>query len=113
MHEYLLQLKNITNMLVAVSSPIDEEDMVLHILNGLSAEFNSIKTAIKTRPQAISLPELQDLLIIKDQQICLPALVMSFNNNVLSFAFITKQMSNNDGGGGSNHSGWSRGKGRY
>lgn len=50
MGDYLNQIKRIVDTLAAVSSPLEDEDIVLHILNKLPSSFNSFKMAICTRP---------------------------------------------------------------
>ena len=41
---------------------IDEEDVLIHTLNGLPHEFNAFKTSIRTRAQPITIEELHTLL---------------------------------------------------
>lgn len=62
-------MKSIVDTLATVSSPLEEEDIILYILNGLPSHFNSFKTTIRTRSETITVSELQELLLIKDQQL--------------------------------------------
>lgn len=49
MAEYLQQIKKVVDTLPAVSSLLEEEDVILYILNGLPPEFNSFKMARKNQ----------------------------------------------------------------
>ena len=62
MEEYLNQFKLISDQLALASSPNDDEDLVLLILNGLPKEYNALKTTIRARSKLISLDQLSALL---------------------------------------------------
>lgn len=62
MEEYLGQIKIISDQLSLVSSPIDDEDLKLLILNGLPDEYNALKTTIRARSEPISVDSLCSLL---------------------------------------------------
>lgn len=66
MVEYLQHIKMLIDMLMAVGSPIDDEDITLHILNGLPDKFNAFNTTVRLRPQSISIIELQDLFLVEE-----------------------------------------------
>lgn len=51
MTEYLRQMKKILDTLVSVSASLEEEDIVLHILNGLPPDYNPFKTTIRAISQ--------------------------------------------------------------
>ncbi|KAE9457954.1 hypothetical protein C3L33_10143, partial [Rhododendron williamsianum] len=63
MDVYLQQIKTLTDQLALAGSPIDNEDLVLITLNGLSDEFRAFKTSIRTRPSPITMEELCSLLL--------------------------------------------------
>ncbi|PKU78985.1 Retrovirus-related Pol polyprotein from transposon TNT 1-94 [Dendrobium catenatum] len=62
MQQYLDQIKKLVDNIAAAGSKVDTEDIVLYILNGLPASYNSFKTAIRTSLQPISLDDLYSLL---------------------------------------------------
>ncbi|KAI0516541.1 hypothetical protein KFK09_009218 [Dendrobium nobile] len=62
MLQYLDQIKKLVDNIAAAGSTVDTEDIVLYILNGLPATYNSFKTAIRTSLQPINLDELYSLL---------------------------------------------------
>ena len=62
MEEYLNQFKILSDQLALASSPINDEDLVLLILNGLSEEYNAAKATIRTRSDIISFDQLCSLL---------------------------------------------------
>ncbi|XP_020694256.2 uncharacterized protein LOC110108085 [Dendrobium catenatum] len=66
MQQYLDQIKTIVDNIAAAGSTIDMEDIVLYILNGLPAAYNSFKTAIRTSLQPINLDNLYYLLSNKE-----------------------------------------------
>ena len=54
---------------VLVHVDVDDEDMLLYTLNGLTLEYNSFKTAIRTRSDQLFLEELHSLLRAEEQTI--------------------------------------------
>ncbi|GMP80811.1 hypothetical protein CsSME_00035781 [Camellia sinensis var. sinensis] len=62
MEDYLGQVKTLSDQLTLVSSPIDDEDSVLIILNGLPDEYSAFKTTIRARAESISVDCLCSLL---------------------------------------------------
>lgn len=64
--EYAQKIKHISDTLAAISSPVDEEDLIIHTLNGLPQEFGPFKTSICTRSSSISLEEFQALLLCEE-----------------------------------------------
>lgn len=69
MQVYLHQVKQIVDTLAIVSTPLEEEDIIFYILNGLPQDFNPFKTTIRMRCQSISVQELQELLLIEEQEV--------------------------------------------
>ncbi|KAK6156491.1 hypothetical protein DH2020_010739 [Rehmannia glutinosa] len=68
-HEYLDEVKSITDSLASVTKPMDEDDLVLYILKGLPIEFDTLRASIRVRPDAISVTELTNLLIVEELHI--------------------------------------------
>ncbi|PKU68172.1 Retrovirus-related Pol polyprotein from transposon TNT 1-94 [Dendrobium catenatum] len=62
MNQYLDQVKNLVDNIAAAGSQVDTEDIIMYILNGLPAMYNSFKTAIRTSLNPISLDILYSLL---------------------------------------------------
>lgn len=63
MHHYLKQIKQNSNTLATISTPVEDEDMIFFTLNGLPADYNIFKKAVRNHSQAITMSELQELLV--------------------------------------------------
>lgn len=61
--EYLQGLKSISDELCLIDHPISEDDLIIHVLNGLGSEFKEIAVAIRARESPISFEELHDKLV--------------------------------------------------
>lgn len=59
---YIRRIKEIKDKLADVSTVINEEDLLIYALNGLPTEFNTFRTAMRTRPQPVTFEELHVLL---------------------------------------------------
>lgn len=66
MHDYLKNIKSISDTLATVVTPVDDEDLILFTLGGLPAKYNPFKMAVSTRDQSITMAELQELLCIEE-----------------------------------------------
>lgn len=64
--EYSQKIKHMSDTLAAVSSPVDNEDLIIHTKNGLPQEYSSFKTAIRMRSSPISSKELHVLSSVKN-----------------------------------------------
>lgn len=62
MEDYLNQFKSISDQLALASAPVEDEDLVLLVLNGLPDEYNAFKTTIRARSDPISMEDLSSLL---------------------------------------------------
>ncbi|KAL5701533.1 ABC-type xenobiotic transporter [Ranunculus cassubicifolius] len=51
---YLQQIKEITDALAAAGTIVEDTDLVFHILNGLSSEYDSFSTAIRVKDPPIT-----------------------------------------------------------
>lgn len=56
-------VKSISDELTMAQSPVQENDLVISVLNGLSSEFKEICTVIRARDMAITIEELYDKLV--------------------------------------------------
>ncbi|CAJ2633340.1 unnamed protein product [Trifolium pratense] len=61
--KYLQGIKAISDELAIINKPIDDDDLVIHALNGLGSEFKEVAAALRTRENAIAFDELHDLLV--------------------------------------------------
>lgn len=59
-------IKSLVDNIVASGAKIDIEDIILYILNGLPSQYQSFKTAIRTKLNPIRLKDLYSLLISKE-----------------------------------------------
>lgn len=69
---YYTKMKGFTDELVAAGTPVDEDEVVSHILHGLDSDYNSFMSAISTRVAAdnpIGLGELFSLLLSAETRI--------------------------------------------
>lgn len=62
MEDYLKQIKEISDQLAIASCPIQDEDLVFHILHGLPSSYDAFNTSIRTRSESITVDELTSLL---------------------------------------------------
>ncbi|CAH9080698.1 unnamed protein product [Cuscuta epithymum] len=67
--DYLTERYAIAEDLALAQNPISDEDLVVHILNGLGPEYSNIISAIRVRDTAFPLTQLQDLLLEKEKGI--------------------------------------------
>ncbi|CAL5378340.1 unnamed protein product [Camellia sinensis] len=89
MEDYLGQVKALSDQLNLVSSPIDDEDLLLLILNGLPDEYNAFKTTIRARAESISVDCLCSLLCSEAVHVESSTKHSSFAN--VSFAYVANR----------------------
>ena len=77
MTDYLQKIKSLTDSLAAAAQPIPEPDLILHILGGLSFEYESFVTSVTTRSDDLSLEDLNAMLLNQEMRI---------NNAQISFS---------------------------
>lgn len=63
------KIKRIFDSLAAVLSPVDEEDLIIHTLNGLTSDYVGFMTSIRTRSSPLSIKELHVLLLCEELSI--------------------------------------------
>ncbi|KAL4566505.1 hypothetical protein LXL04_030621 [Taraxacum kok-saghyz] len=71
--EFLHDMKNIADDLALAQSPVDEEDLVVHVLGQLGDDYTHIASALKIRDTPIKFPDLFEKLLdhertLKDTQ---------------------------------------------
>ncbi|XP_042509303.1 uncharacterized protein LOC122084961 [Macadamia integrifolia] len=65
-HEYLLKIKTITDQLAIARCPVSDEDLCLHIMNGLGSDYAAFVTSISTRDIPITFHDLHDMLLTQE-----------------------------------------------
>ena len=61
--EYLQGIKSISDELAVINKPVDDDDLVIHALNGLGSEYKEVSAALRTCENPIAFAELHDLLV--------------------------------------------------
>ncbi|WVZ67677.1 hypothetical protein U9M48_016724 [Paspalum notatum var. saurae] len=61
--EYFAKMKALGDQMAAAGKPLEDEEMVAYILNGLDADFNGLVSALVTRVEPISVAELYTQLL--------------------------------------------------
>ncbi|PNX83563.1 hypothetical protein L195_g039607, partial [Trifolium pratense] len=63
MATYLQGIKAISDELSIIDHPLDETDLVIHTLNGLTVEYREISAALRSRESPIAFAELHEKLV--------------------------------------------------
>nr|KAJ0208302.1 hypothetical protein LSAT_V11C500255750 [Lactuca sativa] len=97
--EFLHDMKNIADDLALAQSPVDEEDLVVHILSQLGEDYNNITTALKFHDTAITYPDLFEKLLdhkrtLKDTTVS-PAIATVNNTQKFTNRYPTKSRNDN------------------
>ncbi|CAN6707506.1 unnamed protein product [Malus baccata var. baccata] len=66
---YLQRIKEARDYLSAAGVKFDDDDIVIFTLNGLSSEYNTIRSIIRGREHAISIKDLRSQLLAKEAMI--------------------------------------------
>ncbi|KAI0522698.1 hypothetical protein KFK09_005083 [Dendrobium nobile] len=66
MQNYLSEIKKLVDNIASAGATIDTEDIILHILNGLSPAYQSFKTTVRTMQSSMTLETLYALLISEE-----------------------------------------------
>lgn len=61
--DYLHTVKTLANEITIIDQPLLDDDLTLHILHGLGADFREIIAPIRAQENSLIFEELQDLLI--------------------------------------------------
>ena len=62
-NEYYSKMKTLGDEMAAAGKPLDDEEMVAYIINGLDVEFNPVTSALITRVEPITMSELFSQLL--------------------------------------------------
>ena len=68
-HDYCQKLKNLTDLLANVDSPVTDRAVVMHMLNGLSEKFDNIHNVIKHRSPFPSFSVARSMLLMEEDRI--------------------------------------------
>ena len=68
MESHLKLMKEITDRLAAIGSPISEEDQVVTLLGSLSSSYSTLVTALEARVDDVKLDFVQQALIHEEQK---------------------------------------------
>jgi hypothetical protein len=60
--EYMQIVKRYADELTLIDAPLNDEDLVIHVLNGLGSDFKEISAAVRARDSPISFEELHEKL---------------------------------------------------
>ncbi|XP_028071092.1 uncharacterized protein LOC114273489 isoform X2 [Camellia sinensis] len=101
MDAYLTEFKTIADQLALACAPVDDEDIVLFILNGLPDEYNAFKTTICARSDSISPENLCSLL--RSEEIHIESAHKHSHASEIPYAYAatTKSFSHRGGSNGS------------
>jgi len=59
--DYSTKVKNLVDVLASIGAPVDDEDLVAVILNGLGKDYSQFRISIAIRK---TFPDFQDLIIL-------------------------------------------------
>jgi len=68
--DYLHTVKTLADEIAIIDQPLSDDDLTLHILHGLGADFREIVAPIRTREKSLTFEELHDLLIDHETYMC-------------------------------------------
>lgn len=69
MEQHLKKMKELTDRLAAIGSPIAEEDQVVTLLGSLPSSYMTLITALETRSDAVDLAFVQQALVYEEQKL--------------------------------------------
>ncbi|KAJ8644535.1 hypothetical protein MRB53_006283 [Persea americana] len=113
MQDYLQHIKILTDKLAMSGSPVSEEDLLLHTLNGLPAQYRPFQTSIRTRSATdpVSLDELHALLVCEELSLE-DDIIPAATDAATAFSANRATTPSNRGLGFGGRGGRSRGRGR-
>ena len=113
MQDYLQHIKILTDKLAMSGSPVSEEDLLLHTLNGLPAQYRPFQKSIRTRlaTDPVSLDELHALLVCEELSLE-DDIIPAATDAATAFSANRATTPSNRGRGFGGRGGRSRGRGR-
>ncbi|CAA0838968.1 Unknown protein [Striga hermonthica] len=106
MMQYLHDIKSMEDELALINAPLDDVDLVIHVLNGLGSDYREIAAAVRAREHPLGFEELHDLLsdfdsyLQRDVPSSEPSLVITAHTTQKQRSFPRKQRghpTSNDG----------------
>ncbi|KAI0496002.1 hypothetical protein KFK09_022309 [Dendrobium nobile] len=79
MMQYLTEIKKLVDQIASAGSSIDSEDIILHILNGLTPAYQSFKTYVRNSPLPVRLENLYAMLISEEIHVNADAARLQFD----------------------------------
>ncbi|XP_060957927.1 retrovirus-related Pol polyprotein from transposon RE2 isoform X2 [Cannabis sativa] len=67
--DYVDKIKFVCDSLAIAGHPVNDFDLILHLLNGLGPEFDSVVSSITSRSENLSLEEVQALLMSHESRL--------------------------------------------
>ncbi|KAG9444531.1 hypothetical protein H6P81_015871 [Aristolochia fimbriata] len=109
--EYLERGKSIADNLSAAGQPVDQEDLVAYILNGLGSEYEPFIMSVTARTDPLSLESLQSMLLSQEHRLNVTTQLggLTLSNTVPSASMANHTNTSSRGRGGRSTS---RGRGR-
>ncbi|GKV24514.1 hypothetical protein SLEP1_g34119 [Rubroshorea leprosula] len=65
--DYLRDLKIVADELGTIDRPLNDDDCIVYILNGLSLEFREIAASLQARDSSLSFDDLHDRLVAHEE----------------------------------------------
>ncbi|OMO72467.1 hypothetical protein CCACVL1_17774 [Corchorus capsularis] len=101
--DYIQHMKQLADAIRMAGSPVEDDDLVLHILKGVGPDFKDVVAAVRCRETPMSIDELHSTFTAHELHLKNEAAVASMEVNIPSANF-TRRVNNNN----SNH-----GRGRF
>ncbi|KAH6764971.1 hypothetical protein C2S52_013978 [Perilla frutescens var. hirtella] len=57
--EYFLKMRGFADSLAAVGKPVEDEDLIMHILGGFGSEYDAVVVNLTNRADSLTLPKVQ------------------------------------------------------
>ncbi|KAM6577282.1 hypothetical protein CsatB_029119 [Cannabis sativa] len=67
--DFIDKVQSIADSLAIAGSPVDDQDLILQILNGLGPEFDSVVSGITSRSDILTVEDVQALLLSHESRI--------------------------------------------
>ena len=109
--EYFGKMKSLSDEMAAAGKPLDEEEIVANILNGLDSEYNPVVSALVTRLEPISVAEAYAQLLSFETRLEIQDGSGSSANNVNRGGRGAQGSSRGHGNSGNRGRGYGRGRG--
>ena len=69
MMDYTLKVKNLADQLAAIQEKVSDRDLVLYLLAGLGADFNSFIVSVTSKSKALSFGQVSSLLLAHESRL--------------------------------------------